>query len=216
MGGTSADVGVVVGGRDPQAAQFEFEWGLPIAVPVVDLTTIGAGGSSIAGFDPGGLLRSARRAPAPTRARRRTARAVPLPRSPTRTSCSAASIPTTSSAARFRSTLSSRVGPWSGSPRSSGARLEDAAHAIVDVACENMANAVRLLCADRGLDYRRFDLMAFGGAGPLHAAALARRIGLERVVVPPSPGVGLGLRRQAADLRVDRRLTRVLRSDSRD
>ena len=77
-----------------------------------------------------------------------------------------------------------------------------------------MANAIRLLCADRGLDYRRFDLIAFGGAGPLHAAALARRVGLERVLVPPSPGVASAFGALAADLRVDRRLTRVLRSDT--
>ena len=56
MGGTSADVGVVLGGAIRSAASFEFEFGLPIAVPVVDLTTIGAGGSSIVGFDRGGLL----------------------------------------------------------------------------------------------------------------------------------------------------------------
>src|SRR5262249_59300363 len=67
--------------------------------------------------------------------------------------------------------------------------LEAAAQAIVEVACENMAGAIRLLCAERGLDYRGFDLMSFGGAGPLHAAVLARRIGLRRVIVPPSPGL---------------------------
>src|SRR4029450_11655189 len=91
--------------------------------------------------------------------------------------------------------------------------LEAAAHAIVEVACENMAGAIRLLCADRGLDYRGFDLMSFGGAGPLHAALLARRIGLRRVIVPPSPGLASAFGAQAADLRVDRRLTRVFRSD---
>ncbi|MFQ5426261.1 MAG: hydantoinase/oxoprolinase family protein, partial [Gaiellales bacterium] len=83
----------------------------------------------------------------------------------------------------------------------------------VEVASENMANAIRLLCADRGLDYRRFDLEAFGGAGPLHAAELARRVGLGRLVVPPNPGLTSAFGAQAADLRVDRRLTRLLRSD---
>ena len=57
MGGTSADVGVITGGRVRSRAQYEFEWGLPIAVPTVDLSTIGAGGSSIAGFDSGGFLK---------------------------------------------------------------------------------------------------------------------------------------------------------------
>ena len=109
---------------------------------------------------------------------------------------------------------SSRTGRSSGSRAQLGREVEHAAHAIVGVACENMANAIRLLCADRGLDYRRFDLMAFGGAGPLHAGALARRVGLARVLVPPSPGLASAFGAQAADLRVDRRLTRVLRTDT--
>jgi N-methylhydantoinase A len=94
-----------------------------------------------------------------------------------------------------------------------GVGLEESAQAVVEVATENMANAIRLLCADRGLDYRRFDLEAFGGAGPLHAALLARRVGLGRVIVPPSPGLTSAFGAQAADLRVDRRMTRLLRSD---
>ena len=57
MGGTSADVGVILGGAVRSASSFEFEFGLPIAVPVVDLSTVGAGGSSIVGFDRGGLLK---------------------------------------------------------------------------------------------------------------------------------------------------------------
>src|SRR4029077_1971132 len=57
MGGTSCDVGVVVEGEIRSTTQYEFEWGLPIGVPVVDLTTIGAGGSSIVSFDQGGLLK---------------------------------------------------------------------------------------------------------------------------------------------------------------
>src|SRR5205823_12658903 len=67
-----------------------------------------------------------------------------------------------------------------------GLSLEDAAQAVVDVAVENMANAIRLVAAERGLDYRRFALAAFGGAGPLHAAQLAARVGLGQVLVPPS------------------------------
>src|SRR5581483_11386580 len=60
---------------------------------------------------------------------------------------------------------------------------------------------------------RRFELVAFGGAGPLHAAHLARRVGLAGVLVPPSPGLTSAFGTLATDLRVDRRTTRVLRSD---
>src|SRR5439155_6058200 len=70
-----------------------------------------------------------------------------------------------------------------------GVSVEEGAQAIVEVATENMANAIRLLATNRGLDYRRFELMAFGGAGPLHAALLARRVGLAGIVVPPNPGL---------------------------
>ena len=213
MGGTSADVGVVVEGSIRTAAQFELEWSLPIAVPVVDLTTIGAGGSSVAGFDQGGLLevgpKSAGANPGPaaygkggTAATVTDANLVLGRLNPDYFLGGA--VPLDAELARRAvERIAAQL----------GCAVDVAAHAIVDVACENMANAVRLLCADRGLDYRRFDLMALGGAGPLHAGALARRIGLERVLVPPSPGVASAFGAQAADLRVDRRLTRVLRSD---
>src|SRR5262249_5502797 len=94
-----------------------------------------------------------------------------------------------------------------------GVSVEESAQAIVEVATENMANAIRLLATNRGLDYRRFELMAFGGAGPLHAALLARRVGLAGTIVPPSPGLTSAFGTPAADLRVDRRMTRVSRSD---
>ena len=166
------------------AAKFELEWSLPIAVPVVDLTTIGAGGRPW--LDPG---RAARGWPEerrrPTRGRRRTGRELFA----TVTDANlvlgrldpdyflGGAVPLDAELARRAvERIAAQL----------GCAVDVAAHAIVDVACENMANAVRLLCADRGLDYRRFDLMALGGAGPLHAGALARRIGLERVLVPPT------------------------------
>ena len=214
MGATSADVGLVIDGGIRAAAQFELEWGLPIAVPVVDLTTIGAGGSSIARFDQGGLLevgpQSAGADPGPAAyARGGTAATVTdanlvLGRLDPGYFLGGAVPLDGELARRAIARVAERL----------GCDVETAAHAVVDVACENMANAIRLLCADRGLDYRRFDLMAFGGAGPLHAGVLARRVGIERVLVPPSPGVASAFGAQAADLRVDRRLTRVLRSDT--
>src|SRR5438067_6936608 len=76
-----------------------------------------------------------------------------------------------------------------------------------------MPSAIRLLATNRGLDCRHFAQMAFGGAGPLHAALLARRVGLAGVIVPPSPGLTSAFGKLAAYLRVDRRITRVSRSD---
>ncbi len=213
MGGTSADVGVVVDGSIRSSANYEFEWGLPIAIPVVDLTTIGAGGSSIAGFDQGGFLKvgpeSAGADPGPASYGRGSER------------------PTVTDANLVLGRLNPDYflgGELPLDPDRAGAAvqlvadrlevgLEQSAQAIVEVASENMANAIRLLCADRGLDYRRFALEAFGGAGPLHAAELARRVGLARLIVPPSPGLTSAFGAQAANLRVDRRTTRLHRSD---
>ena len=107
------------------------------------------------------------------------------PRSPTPTWSSAGSTPTTSWAARSRWTHRSAgraIEPLAGEL---GLTVADAADAIISVSIENMAGAVRLVTVDRGLDYRDFDLVAFGGAGPLHAAEIARRMGMRRVIVPP-------------------------------
>jgi N-methylhydantoinase A len=169
MGGTSCDVGVVVGGAIQSRQQYEFEWGLPIAVPVVDLTTIGAGGSSIASFDLGGLLKvgpeSAGARPGPAAygqggtAPTVTDANLVLGRLNPDYFLGGEILLDGDAAHRALEPLAERL----------RLSLEHAALAVLDMAVENMANAIRLLAADRGIDYRRFDLIAFGGAGPLHA-----------------------------------------------
>jgi N-methylhydantoinase A len=89
----------------------------------------------------------------------------------------------------------------------------DTAFAMVDVANENMANAIRLRTIQRGLDPRKFSLMAFGGAGPLHACSIARKLGIPLVIVPPHPGVFSALGLLLADLQVDKVWTKAYRSD---
>jgi N-methylhydantoinase A len=213
MGGTSADVGVIIGGLVRSRSHYEFEWGLPIAVPTVDLSTIGAGGSSIAGFDLGGLLKVGPE----------SAGADPGPAAYGNGGTEATVTDANLVLGRLnpRYFLGGELELYPDLARAAiepvaerlACSVEDAAQAIVELATENMASAVRLLAADRGLDYRRFGLVAFGGAGPLHASMIARRVGLTRVVVPPSPGLGSAFGALAADLRVDRQLTRMLRSD---
>lgn len=189
MGGTSADVGLILDRQIRSANVYEFEWGLPIIAPVVDLTTIGAGGSSIAALDAGGLLRvgpdSAGAQPGPACYGRGGT-------DPTVTDANVVlgrlnpeyflggELPL--DAERARAAVATLGGVL-------GLELEEAAQAIIELAVENMANATRLLCADRGIDYRSLDLIAFGGAGPLHAALIARRLGLRRIVIPPSPAL---------------------------
>jgi N-methylhydantoinase A len=213
MGGTSADVGVVVDGRLKFSGLYEVEWGVPIALPVIDVTTIGAGGSSIASIDYGGLLKVGPE----------SAGADPGP------ACYGlgGTRPTITDANLLLGRLDPeyflggeiRLGPERSEAAIAplagelGLSTADAADAIVSVSIENMAGAVRLVTVDRGLDYREFDLVAFGGAGPLHAAEIARRMGMRRVIVPPSPGLVSAFGAVIADERVDRRATVVRRLD---
>jgi N-methylhydantoinase A len=97
-----------------------------------------------------------------------------------------------------------------------GTDIETTARAIIDVANENIAEAMRLLTVRRGLDPRDFDVVAFGGAGPLHAAAVARSIGVRRVIIPPHPGLASAFGTLLADLRVDKAWTHIVRSDAID
>ena len=95
------------------------------------------------------------------------------------------------------------------------APLELAA-SIVEIANENMASAIKMVSLERGHDPRRFSLLAFGGAGPLHAAAVARVLGIPRVIVPQYPGVFSALGLLLADIRVDKIWTQAFRSNDVD
>jgi hypothetical protein len=94
--------------------------------------------------------------------------------------------------------------------------VEETALAILNTTAANMANATRLLTVDRGLDARDFALIAFGGAGPLHAVDVAQHLEMTRVVVPPHPGLVSALGTLMTDLRVDRARTVMHRSDRLD
>ena len=94
-----------------------------------------------------------------------------------------------------------------------GMKTIEMAHAIVDIANENMANAIRMVSIERGHDPRRFALLAFGGAGPLHGAAIARKLDIPTVIVPPFPGAFSAMGLLMADLRVDKIWTQAFRSD---
>jgi N-methylhydantoinase A len=86
------------------------------------------------------------------------------------------------------------------------------AASIVEIANENMASAIKMVTLERGHDPRRFSLLAFGGAGGLHAAAIARSMGIPRVIIPPHPGVLSALGLLLADIRVDKIWTQAFRS----
>jgi N-methylhydantoinase A len=189
MGGTSADLATIRDGSPRLTQSHNVEWGMPVGFPSVDIAAIGAGGGSIAWIDEGGAPRSGPR----------SAGSVPGPacygrggEEPTNTDANIV-LGRLSAGALIggameldvdlaRQAIERRIaGPL-------GIGVEEAALGILRIANENMANAIRKLTVERGLDPREFSLMAFGGGGAMHGAELARELNMREVVVPPIPG----------------------------
>jgi len=204
MGGTSSDVGLVMDGVPEVTAEMELEYAMPIHVPMVDVHSIGAGGGSIALIDEAGMLRvgpeSAGAAPGPIAYGRGGDH-------PTITDANLLlgrldaghllSVAGTAPVGAVRDAILEQVG------RPLGLDAEAAAAAILRVANDRMAGAIRMVSLARGHDPRDFSLFAYGGAGPLHAAALARELGIPRVLVPARPGITNAIGCATADLRHD-------------
>jgi N-methylhydantoinase A len=204
MGGTSSDVALVTGGLPAVSSDLELEYAMPIHVPMVDVHTIGAGGGSIASVDAGGMLRvgpeSAGATPGPIGYGRGGTR-------PTITDAHLAlgrldpqrllAVDHPVTLATLEEALLEAVG------RPLGLDATAAAAAILRVANDKMAGAIRMVSLARGHDPRDFALFAFGGAGPLHAAALARELGIPKVLIPARPGLTNALGCVVADLRHD-------------
>ncbi|HET7092999.1 MAG TPA: hydantoinase/oxoprolinase family protein, partial [Thermomicrobiales bacterium] len=216
MGGTSCDVGLIRGGKIAHSTNFEIEWGLPVATPTIDLTTIGAGGGSIAWIDKGGLLRvgpqSAGADPGP----------VCYDAGGTDVSVTDANLvlgrldPAYFLGGAIRLHLARAEGALDALGARLGRSRTEAAQAVIDIANENMANAIRLLSIDRGLDPRDFALVAFGGAGPLHAADIAAAMGMARVIVPVYPGLTSAFGALIAEPKVNQVWSKHFRSDAID
>jgi N-methylhydantoinase A len=198
MGGTSTDVALC---RGPAGTTNEAQIaGLPVAVPVLDIHTVGAGGGSIASVDAGGALRvgpeSAGADPGPA--------CYGVGTRPTVTDANLAlgrfagrgllSGQMPLDEARAAATLAELAANMS---RASGRRvtLHEAALGVIGVANANMERALRLVSVERGHDPRRFTLVSFGGAGGLHAAALASALRIPQILIPAYPGAfsALGL-----------------------
>ena len=204
MGGTSTDVGLIENAVPQVSGELELEYAMPIHVPMVDVHTIGAGGGSIASVDAAGMLRvgpeSAGARPGPICYGRGGAE-------PTITDSNlvlgrlnpdkllGVDHPVTLD--HVRGLVLEKVG------QRLGLDAEAAAAAILRIANDRMAGAVRLVSLSRGHDPRDFALFAFGGAGPLHATALARELGIPTVLVPVRPGITNALGCVVADLRHD-------------
>ena len=204
IGGTSTDVSVTLDGQLRTTETWEVEWGHPIMFPAVDIITVGAGGGSVAWFDPGGKLRSGPHSMG----------AVPGP------ACygKGGDQPTNTDAHVVMGNLrpgamlggAMEISPelahkviHDGIGRRLGSEAVSAAAAVIAVAEANMANAIRLATMRRGLDPRDFALVAFGGAGPFHGARVAAELRIPTVLVPPRPGLTSALGCLMADIRHD-------------
>ncbi|MEO3388642.1 hydantoinase/oxoprolinase family protein [Mesorhizobium sp. CAU 1741] len=206
MGGTSFDVSLVAGNKAALSAQTAIDFGMVVRTPMIEITTIGAGGGSIASVDRGGLLQvgpeSAGSDPGPVcyglgndRPTVTDANVVLGRINPDR--------PIGGKLARLdvdaaRQAIDAHIaGPL-------GLSIEDAAEAILKLANAKMAGAIRLVSIEKGHDPARFAAMPFGGGGSLHTGALIKEVGLGSALVPRFPGVTSALGCVVADMRHDR------------
>jgi N-methylhydantoinase A len=202
MGGTSTDVAPIVDGRAERTTEGAIG-GVPLKLPMVDVHTVGAGGGSIAWIDDGGALRAGPR----------SAGANPGPacygrggREPTVSDANLvlgylAEGAKLGGEIRLDRELSLKALESITEPLSLDA--VDAAQGIVRVANAEMVRALRVVSVERGLDPREFALIAFGGAGPLHACALAEELDMPTVLIPQAGGVLSALGLALSEMRAD-------------
>jgi N-methylhydantoinase A len=195
MGGTSTDVCLLPGGRAARVAERDVG-GFPIRLPTVDVHTVGAGGGSLVRVDAGGAIRVGPE----------SAGAHPGP------ACYGAGGGATVTDAnlllgRLPAELPGGLVLDRGAAEAALAGIDPAA--VVEVVNAEMLRALRVVSVERGHDPRDFVLVAFGGAGPLHACALAEELGVEHVLVPEAAGVLSALGLVASDERRDRVVSHV-------
>ena len=206
LGGTSFDVSLIAEGEAALAAQTAIDFGMVIRTPMIQITTIGAGGGSIASIDAGGLLRvgpeSAGSNPGPVSYGLGNTE-------PTLTDANLvlgrinADRPIGGKLDRL-DVEAARAAIQSNIAKPLGISIEDAAEAILRVANAKMAGAIRLVSIERGHDPAKFLAMPFGGGGALHTGALIHECGLQGALVPRYPGITSALGCVVADMRHDR------------
>ncbi|MEA4849544.1 MAG: hydantoinase/oxoprolinase family protein, partial [Clostridiaceae bacterium] len=203
MGGTSTDVSLIENGKVRLSMGNKVE-GYPCRMPMIDIITVGAGGGSIAAIDEGGAMKVGPR----------SAGAVPGPACYMR----GGKKPTVTDGNIVLGKLNQKkilggrmdvdleaarraISDYICKP--SGLSEEDAAAGIISVVNSNMIHSIRLISVEKGYDPREFTLMAFGGAGPLHACEVAAELGISTVLIPASPGTMCSLGLLMADIRFD-------------
>lgn len=221
MGGTTAKLGAIDNGTPAIMPTFEIDLvrnkrgsGLPLNVPAIEMLEIGAGGGSIARVEKGMIVvgpDSAGAEPGP----------ICYGKGGTKPTISDANLvlgyisPDRFNAGTMRlDAEAARSGIEAEIAKPLGISALEAAWGVHLIATTNMENALRLVSVERGRDPRNYAMVAFGGAGPLHAARLARRVGVPQVIVPAGAGVGSAIGLLQATPRIDVTATRVLRLDA--
>ncbi len=205
MGGTSFDVSLISEGQSMLSPQTSIDFGMVVRNPMIEITTIGAGGGSIAWVDKGGLLNigpeSAGSNPGPVAYGLGNDR-------PTVTDANVVlgridpENPIGGKLERLDVQAASKaIDTHIGNPL--GLSTVEAAEAILRVANSRMAGAIRLVSIERGFDPKRFAFMPFGGGGALHAGAMLAEVGIARAIVPRFPGVTSAMGCVIADMRQD-------------
>lgn len=214
MGGTSADFSAIVDNTPLWTDEGDID-GLPIRIPILDITTIGAGGGSMAWIDQGGALRvgpqSAGSDPGPAC----YDRGGTLPTVTDSSLLSGLLDPGSFSATAITlnpDKASQAFGPLAAS---AGLTVEESLLGVRSVVNANMLRGIRRATVEKGIDVRDCTLLAFGGAGPLHAAELARALGIREVLVPPMAGMFSALGILLSDVRLDFGETLLLPWDTR-
>ncbi len=215
LGGTSFDVSVVTNGSVGITGEGMIS-GFAVKFPHMDITTIGAGGGSIAWLDAGGALRvgprSAGAVPGPvcyckggTEPTVTDAHVV-LGRVGTELLSGEMKLDVTRARQAIQDKLAGRL----------GMSVEEVAEGILKVANANMVRAIRVMTVERGIDPRKYAILPFGGAGAMHAVELARALEMDRVIVPVAPGNFSAFGLLAAPLRYDHVCTYHVREEQAD
>lgn len=210
MGGTSADISLIEN-YQAQISNERLVEGYPARIPMINIVTIGAGGGSIAKIDEGGIMKVGPE----------SAGATPGPACYGR----GGTLPTVTDANIYLGKLNQskilggRMDVYLDKAKDaiqkelsdkSGLSLEAATNGIISVINSNMIRAIRVVSVEKGFDVREFSLMAFGGAGPLHACEVAQELGIQSVLIPPSPGTLCSLGLLMADTKFDFSRTNIM------
>ncbi len=216
MGGTSADISLIEDGKSQLSSERLVE-GYPARIPMIDIITIGAGGGSIAYIDDGGALKvgpeSAGARPGPacygvggTKPTVTDANIVLGKLNQEKILGGRFKVHTDLAQQAIQEHICEKA----------DLSMIQAANGIISVINSSMMRAVRLVSVERGYDIREFTLMAFGGAGPLHSCEIARELGINTVIIPPSPGTLCSLGLLMADVKFDLSRSNIMIAENKN